>query len=557
MTTSRWLAALRVGTTLALVVFAGCGSRQEKARAEDHAVWVYPHRHWVTAVAFSPDGRYVLTGSRDTGFRRWVLATGRGERELRGKDPVWSITFDAEGRRMAVAGGSHLRLGPVDRLAELAVVAKAPAFTTFDRVFFLPDGKSLLATPKRICTYEIATGAKIRCYGRFLFLGIEDADVSRDGRHVAFARWFSKKIRLLDLAAEESVVLGDHDSFAADLAFSPDGAHLLSGGDNTARLWDLAARREARRFGPLDSDVWAVAMTPDAARILTGNADGTVHVLDAATGGELRRLTGHASMVIVLAVSPDGRYALSGSMDNTARLWDLANLDRPPGSRMARPAEGVTLQEELAVAGDWSDLRRLYVFPQWTAMGIIGFLATWLGGTLGKRGPEPRSPWGRSIAGALAPAVLRYLLLYLPAAVLVLMAIARMTGQPAGPHVAGNTVKLALLLAVVGAWNAWFLRELWNRPPTGNWAFGTLVAYPIFYYLAIVPALYLAKYLAGRFGYPPWRQEIATAILQRPVLHPDTWPNLALLLLVLAVLSFLSYRRALRLVSLRRARLTP
>ena len=296
-----------------------------------------------------------------------------------------------------------------------------------------------MATPKRICTYEIATGAKIRCYGRFLFLGIEDADVSRDGRHVAFARWFSKKIRLLDLAAEESVVLGDHDSFAADLAFSPDGAHLLSGGDNTARLWDLAARRQARRFGPLDSDVWAVAMTPDAARILTGNADGTVHVLDAATGGELRRLArGHASMVIVLAVSPDGRYALSGSMDNTARLLDLANLDRPPGSRMARPAEGVTLQEELAVAGDWSDLRRLYVFPQWTAMGIIGFLATWLGGTLGKRGPEPRSPWGRSIAGALAPGGPALPTPLSPRRRTGPMAIARMTGQPAGPHVAGK-----------------------------------------------------------------------------------------------------------------------
>lgn len=554
MTTDRfWKAPLLIATALvALVLITGCGGRRSEVAVEDRAVWVYPHRDWVTAVAFSPDGRYVITGGKDKGLRRWALETGSGEHEHRGNDAVWSIAFDPEGQRIAVAGGSSLRLGPVDRLAELKVAVKAPPFASFDRVFFLPDGKSLLATPRNICTYEIATGAKIRCYGRFLLMGLEDVAVSPDGHQVASIRWFSRNIRLLNLASKESVVLGAHDSVALGVVFSPDGARLLSGGaDNTARLWDLRARRETRRFGPLDYEIWTVAMTPDGARILTGNGDGSVHVFDGGTGRELRRLTGHRAMVIALAVSPDGRYALSGSADKTARLWDLANLDRPPGARTAHPAEGVTLQEELGAAGDWSDLRRLYAFPHWTAMAIIGFLATWLGGILGKRGPSPRAPWGRSIAGAFLPAVLRYLLFYFAAAILMQVATAWLTGQRVEQYVAGNTVKLALLLAVAGAWNAELRRDLSGPPQAGPWMFGSLVTYPPTYYLAVVPTLWLAQYLAGRFGYPPWRQEMATGILRLPTLHPETWPNVGLLVAMLAVVGFLSFRRVGRFVALR------
>ena len=75
--------------------------------------------------------------------------------------------------------------------------------------------------------------------------------------------------------------------------------------------------------GHTDS-VWAVALSRDGTRALTGSQDGTARLWDAATGKALATLVGHTHMVRGVAFSPDGTRVLTGSDDNTARLWDVA-----------------------------------------------------------------------------------------------------------------------------------------------------------------------------------------------------------------------------------------
>jgi hypothetical protein len=67
--------------------------------------------------------------------------------------------------------------------------------------------------------------------------------------------------------------------------------------------------------------VFSVAFSPEGARIVTGSGDKTARVWDAESGRELLTLKGHAGPVSSVAFSPDGTRIITGSGDKTARVW--------------------------------------------------------------------------------------------------------------------------------------------------------------------------------------------------------------------------------------------
>ena len=113
---------------------------------------------------------------------------------------------------------------------------------------------------------------------------------------------------------------------AYGLAFSPDGARIVSGGtDNVLRLWD--ARSGALIGEPLKGhtdSVNSVAFSPDGARIVSGSQDNTLRLWDARSGAPIGEpLKGHTGFVNSVAFSPDGARVVSGSWDMTLRLWPV------------------------------------------------------------------------------------------------------------------------------------------------------------------------------------------------------------------------------------------
>jgi WD40 repeat protein len=119
------------------------------------------------------------------------------------------------------------------------------------------------------------------------------------------------------------------------VAFSPDGARLLSGSaDKTIKLWNATTGSLVRTLEGHSDMVTSVAFSPDGAHVISGGLDKTVRLWDTATGSLVRTFEGHSERIGSVVFSSDGALLLSGADDRTARLWDLAT------GRLVRTFEG-------------------------------------------------------------------------------------------------------------------------------------------------------------------------------------------------------------------------
>ena len=113
------------------------------------------------------------------------------------------------------------------------------------------------------------------------------------------------------------------DAAVGALAFSPDGARIVSGGWKL-HLWDTASYANLAVGSEPDRWIAAVAFDRDGGRIASGNTnDSMVRLWDPAAANVTRILRGHAANVRSVAFSPDGRRLFTGSYDHTIKVWSF------------------------------------------------------------------------------------------------------------------------------------------------------------------------------------------------------------------------------------------
>jgi WD40 repeat protein len=107
--------------------------------------------------------------------------------------------------------------------------------------------------------------------------------------------------------------------------FMRDGRFAATSAEgNAVRVWDARTGRSMRAFEEGGANVWGLAATGDAGRILIGGRDGAARLFDVESGQLLRTLSGHRSLVRCVDLSADSRLALTGEMrDPRVRLWDV------------------------------------------------------------------------------------------------------------------------------------------------------------------------------------------------------------------------------------------
>jgi WD40 repeat protein/tRNA A-37 threonylcarbamoyl transferase component Bud32 len=283
------------------------------------------HSGPVDAVTFSSDGRLALTGSADRTARLWSVPTGQPVGPaLEHRKAIRAVAFAPDGRVAVTASADGTaRLWSVETGLPLAVPLKHSGAVS--AATFSPDGQLVLtgSADRTASVWSVQTGKRLgpplRHEG-----GVNAVVISPDGQTALTAspdktaRFWSVKI------GEQLGSPMQHQHNVVAVAFSPDGKTALTGSfDRTARLWSVPT---GLPLGPPlrhQNVVRSVAFSPDGRIALTGSFDRTARLWSVQTCQPLGPPLHHAGSVLTVAFSPDGRTAITGSDDNMARLWSV------------------------------------------------------------------------------------------------------------------------------------------------------------------------------------------------------------------------------------------
>jgi len=222
------------------------------------------------SVAYSPDGRHIISGSADLSVRIWDSKTGATfGKPLEGhSNAVMSVTYSPDGR--------HIASGSDDRTIQI-----------WDTETGSADGNPLNGHTK----------------------AVQSVTYSPDGRHIVSGS-LDMTIRIWDAATGVAVggPLKGHVVEVWSVACSPDSRHIISGfRDSIITKWDAVTGDAVRK--PLEAhrhSVSSIAYSPDGCHIISGSYDVTIRIWDTATGAAVGNpLEGHSGNVNSVACSTE------------------------------------------------------------------------------------------------------------------------------------------------------------------------------------------------------------------------------------------------------------
>ena len=280
------------------------------------------HGNLVSSIAFSPDSRFLASGSADKTVRVWDVSGKRAVHTLKGhKNYIYALAWFPDGRRLISGSDDH--------------------------TLMIWDGE----TGRRIKTL---TG-----HGD----DVVSVAVSPDGRHIVSGSW-DKTLRLWDGRSGAFVkVLGKQNRTVGSLSFSPDGTEILTGhgkvsGVRANNLFTVPQGKKRLSFTRHNNIVLATAISPDGRLAATGGGDDNlIYLWDVNTGAVKQTLSGKGKSVWSVGFSRDGRSVAWGNRwtqhnplnygplqrrmrISSGRVEDLGAVDDPAAFVRARETGG-------------------------------------------------------------------------------------------------------------------------------------------------------------------------------------------------------------------------
>jgi RNA polymerase sigma factor (sigma-70 family) len=286
------------------------------------------HKGWARSVAFSRDGKTVVTGGNDPFVlvRDWpsgkVIRTIETGRER----AVSAMEVSGDGRRLEVLFWGEQAL----HFFDLATGQAVPALVESHRacvygVAAAPDGALLsFGRDGTVRTWDLAARKAVGVLPVAQDLNAGGLALSRDGRLLAVSNFDENAVCLYERATGKLVrKLPTERGEGNELAFSPDGRWLSGVGSSHGiiRVWDVSGGRTVLHLKYQSvSYSLACAFSPEGRRFAAAE-HGVVRFWDTATWGEQSTLEAFAPMG--LAFSPDGRTLATASVEGI-RLFELA-----------------------------------------------------------------------------------------------------------------------------------------------------------------------------------------------------------------------------------------
>jgi RNA polymerase sigma factor (sigma-70 family) len=346
----------------------------------------FRHGDRILFVAFTPDGKKLVTSSMDQTVRLWDAATGRElrrfdrspnakEKQLaRGprKMPVgaavlWDMfltTVSADGKYLAANRGDVVIVWDLESGKELHRVRSNWAGGTL--LAFAEGGKTLALVGHTggVEKWDIATGKKgndlpaPQMADRTARITAGGPAASIDGKLLALPLTGQANnnlsIKLIDLATGKDRRVVECGFYAMSLAFGPDGNTLAAGMETgDIKIWDAMTRKELASLevkSPASRTV-SLAFAPGGRELALSRADGSVEVWETKSKKRLHKLLGasiptsnHILLLAQgpgradLAFSPDGKRLAVGAFGSGVRVFDSATGKEIGAGTLGHPA---------------------------------------------------------------------------------------------------------------------------------------------------------------------------------------------------------------------------
>ncbi|KIJ51632.1 hypothetical protein M422DRAFT_243933 [Sphaerobolus stellatus SS14] len=329
-TTLKW--QFRAGFTLSTFVDS-CGRRVggwvgdngrlvEVPGSDDKTIWVWDistgqrlgeplegYKDWVNSVAYSPDGKYLVSGSDDKTLQIWDASTKKavGDPLERHNDLIISVRSSPDGRQIVLVS-RDMTIQIWD--AKTGQPCTEPLKGKMNSMTYSADGRYVGSDiyDYTICIWDTKTGQPIgEAFKRYNY-DINSVAYSLDWKYIA-SGYGDNTVHIWNAHTGQPLgkPLEGHNGRVNSVAYSPDG-HYIQVGPSLEGHNDWVS---------------SVAYSPDGQYIVSGSNDRTIHIWDMKTGQPVGNpLEGPNDWISCVTYSPDGRYIVSGSNDGTIHIWD-------------------------------------------------------------------------------------------------------------------------------------------------------------------------------------------------------------------------------------------
>ncbi|HLW73035.1 MAG TPA: WD40 repeat domain-containing protein [Candidatus Babeliales bacterium] len=339
-----------------------------KKYAQERKQVLEGHPHSVDAVAFSPDGKQIVSGSY--GWHNLILWDVSNPNKITHQvleghpHSVYAVAFSPDGKRIVSGGNGQNNLIMWDMSNPNKITHQVLEGHPNDviRVAFSPDGKHIVSCcqgnqnnlivwdvsdPNHV-THQVLVGHPD---------GVNTVAFSPDGKRIVSGSYGDQNNLIVwDVSDPNNIthqVLVGHSSGVKTVAFSPDGKHIVSGcygNQNNLIVWDVSnpnnITHQVLKGHPFD--VYAVAFSPDGKQIVSGSYGDQNNLIlwDVSNPNNITHqvLVGHSDTVRAVAFSPDGKQIVSGSYgdQNNLIVWDVSNPNHITHQVLVEPQDNVT-----------------------------------------------------------------------------------------------------------------------------------------------------------------------------------------------------------------------
>jgi len=311
-----------------------------------------PRSDAMMEVAFSPDGRWVVTTEFAHGFTVRDVQTGEDVMRIADRGTVtYAAAWFPDSQRLLIGGKDPALQVWELGATEPSMTIEHPELRSTTVVAVSADGGLLASRGSQdldhVAVWDARDGSLVGLHPT-VNDDITGLAFSPDGRLAVAA--YSDPVRILDPHSGRELVSMPvpQPAYTYWVAFSPDGGRLLGAcTDHTTRIWDSRTGELLEALESRDDYFYYAAFSPDGTQVATAGAKGSVSIWSATGGRRLSKLDDHSGAVSAVAYSPDGHLLASAGYDRQLRLWDLDRDDAltrwhlpEPGYRMAYAPDG-------------------------------------------------------------------------------------------------------------------------------------------------------------------------------------------------------------------------